>query len=76
VGLRRWRVALAERNALQEGRYGCPLGSLAKEFSDPNSVAHDKLHNLFMAWQELATTRRRSGIGWVRVVSWGMLVQQ
>jgi len=53
AGLRRWRDALVERNALQEGRYGCPLGSLANEFSDQDSVARKKLHDLFMAWQEL-----------------------
>jgi TetR/AcrR family transcriptional regulator, transcriptional repressor for nem operon len=53
AGLRRWRDALVARNALQEGRYGCPLGSLANEFSDQDSVARKKLHDLFMAWQEL-----------------------
>jgi TetR/AcrR family transcriptional regulator, transcriptional repressor for nem operon len=53
AGLRRWRDALVERNALQEGRYGCPLGSLANEVSDQDSVARRKLHDLFTAWQEL-----------------------
>lgn len=53
AGLRRWRDALIKRNALQDGRYGCPLGSLANEVSDQDSVARSKLHDLFMAWQEL-----------------------
>jgi len=53
AGLRRWRNALVQNNALQEGRYGCPLGSLANEVSDQDSVARGKLHDLFMAWQEL-----------------------
>lgn len=53
AGLRRWRDAVVENNALQEGRYGCPLGSLANEVSDQDSIARRKLHDLFMAWQEL-----------------------
>ncbi len=51
--LRRWRDALVEHNAVQDGRYGCPLGSLANEVSDQDSVARRKLHDLFTAWQEL-----------------------
>jgi AcrR family transcriptional regulator len=53
AGLRRWRDALVERNALQEGRYGCSLGSLANEFSDQDAVARQKLDELFSAWEEL-----------------------
>ena len=53
AGLRRWRDALVERNALQEGRYGCSLGSLANEFSDHDAVARQKLEELFTAWEEL-----------------------
>ncbi len=53
AGLRRWRDALVEHNALTEGRYGCPLGSLANEVSDQDSIARKKLHDLFMAWQEI-----------------------
>lgn len=52
-GLRRWRDAIVENNALHEGRYGCPLGSLANEVSDQDSIARRKLHDLFMVWQEL-----------------------
>ncbi|MGI5145754.1 TetR/AcrR family transcriptional regulator [Plantactinospora sp. CA-294935] len=53
AGLRRWRDALVENNALQEGRYGCPLGSLANEVSDQDSIARKRLLDLFSAWQEL-----------------------
>ena len=34
AGLRRWRDALIENNALQESRYRCSLGSLANEVAD------------------------------------------
>ena len=53
AGLRRWRDAIIENNALQEGRYGCSLGSLASEVSDHDAVARVKLNELFDAWQEL-----------------------
>lgn len=53
AGLRRWRDALVERNAVEQGRYGCPLGSLAGEVSDHDPVAREKLRELFAAWQEL-----------------------
>jgi AcrR family transcriptional regulator len=52
-GLRRWRDAIVENNALQDGRYGCALGSLANEVSDQDAVARAKLRDLFAAWQEL-----------------------
>jgi TetR/AcrR family transcriptional repressor of nem operon len=53
AGLRRWRDAIVARNALEHGRYGCPLGSLANEVSEQDAVARTKLHDLFLAWQEL-----------------------
>jgi len=53
AGLRCWRDALVENNALQEGRYGCTLGSLANEVADQDSIARQKLNDLFAAWQEL-----------------------
>ncbi|HEU0041637.1 MAG TPA: TetR/AcrR family transcriptional regulator [Jiangellaceae bacterium] len=53
AGLRRWRDALVENNALHEGKYGCPLGSLANEVADQDSIARQKLHDLFSAWHEL-----------------------
>ncbi|MGQ4428809.1 TetR/AcrR family transcriptional regulator, partial [Streptomyces violaceoruber] len=38
-GLERWRDSLVERNALRNGAYGCPLGSLAGELADRDEVA-------------------------------------
>jgi TetR/AcrR family transcriptional regulator, transcriptional repressor for nem operon len=53
AGLRRWRDAVVENNALHDGRYGCPLGSLANEVSDQDLVARRKLNELFAVWQGL-----------------------
>jgi TetR/AcrR family transcriptional repressor of nem operon len=53
AGLRRWRDAIVENNALQRGRYGCSLGSLANEVADQDDIARRKLQDLFTAWQEL-----------------------
>lgn len=53
AGLRRWRDAIVETNALQNGRYGCSLGSLANEVADQDWVARLKLSELFDAWEEL-----------------------
>jgi AcrR family transcriptional regulator len=53
AGLRDWRDAVVESNALQEGRYGCSLGSLANEVADQDSIAREKLNDLFAAWREL-----------------------
>ena len=53
AGLRRWRDALVEKNALQEGRYGCILGSLANEVADQDPISRKKLQDLFAEWQEL-----------------------
>jgi AcrR family transcriptional regulator len=53
AGLRRWRDAVVENNAKQAGRYGCALGSLANEVADHDEIARQKLHELFVAWQEL-----------------------
>lgn len=53
AGLRRWRDAVVETNALHEGKYGCSLGSLANEVADQDAIARRKLHDLFTAWEEL-----------------------
>lgn len=53
AGLRRWRDALVENNALRKGRYGCPLGSLVIEVADQDAIARRKLHDLFSVWHEL-----------------------
>ncbi len=52
-GLRRWRDALVQNNALRHGAYGCALGSLASEVSDHDAVAREALAGLFREWQEL-----------------------
>lgn len=53
AGLRRWRDALVQSNALRHGAYGCALGSLASEVSDHDDVARQALSELFVEWQEL-----------------------
>jgi AcrR family transcriptional regulator len=52
-GLRRWRDALVQANALRHGAYGCALGSLASEVSDHDDVARRALSQLFSEWQGL-----------------------
>jgi len=53
AGLRDWRDAVVDSNALQQGRYGCSLGSLANEVADQDSIARQKLNDLFAAWQDV-----------------------
>lgn len=53
TGLRRWRDAIVEHNAVRSGRYGCPLGALAVEVAEHDAVARTKLNELFAAWEEL-----------------------
>jgi TetR/AcrR family transcriptional repressor of nem operon len=52
-GLRRWRDALVQNNALRHGAYGCALGSLASEVSDHDDVARRAMSQLFTEWQGL-----------------------
>ena len=52
-GLRRWRDALVQNNALRHGAYGCALGSLASEVADHDALARRVLSTLFTEWQEL-----------------------
>jgi TetR/AcrR family transcriptional repressor of nem operon len=52
-GLRRWRDALVQNNALRHGAYGCALGSLASEVSDHDALARQALSQLFTEWQGL-----------------------
>ena len=49
-GLDLWRDALVERNALRDGAYGCPLGSLANELADSDEDARQDLIGLFDLW--------------------------
>jgi AcrR family transcriptional regulator len=53
AGLRRWRDALVQNNALRHGAYGCALGSLASEVADHDDVARSALSQLFLQWQGL-----------------------
>jgi hypothetical protein len=59
-GLRRWRDALVQANALHHSAYGCALGSLASEVADHDDVARHFLSQLFTEWQGLlASVLRR-----------------
>lgn len=58
-GLRRWRDALVQNNAVQHGAYGCALGSLAAEVADQDDVARRALAQLFAEWQALLTVALR-----------------
>lgn len=53
AGLRRWRDALLQNNALRHGAYGCALGSLASDVADHDDVAREALARLFIEWQGL-----------------------
>ncbi|MFF0794287.1 TetR/AcrR family transcriptional regulator [Streptomyces spiralis] len=52
-GLERWRDALIERNALRNGAYGCPLGSLASELADQDEEARKAISRHFDTWEGL-----------------------
>ncbi|WP_239154744.1 TetR/AcrR family transcriptional regulator [Amycolatopsis sp. FDAARGOS 1241] len=52
-GLERWRDAIVQHNALRNGAYGCPLGSLASELSDRNERARSALAEHFESWEGL-----------------------
>jgi AcrR family transcriptional regulator len=52
-GLVRWRNALIQANALQNGAYGCALGSMASELSDQDEQARTLLADLFKTWEGL-----------------------
>jgi AcrR family transcriptional regulator len=52
-GLVRWRNALIAANALQDGAYGCALGSMANEVADHDEQARTMLADLFTTWEGL-----------------------
>jgi AcrR family transcriptional regulator len=52
-GLLRWRNTLVQANALQNGAYGCALGSMANELADQDEEARTILAELFQTWEEL-----------------------
>jgi AcrR family transcriptional regulator len=49
-GLERWRDAVIENNALRNGAYGCPLGSLASELADQDEEARKAIARHFDSW--------------------------
>lgn len=51
--LKRWRNALVERNALQNGAYGCVLGSLASELSEQDDEVRETLWTHLAEWEGL-----------------------
>jgi AcrR family transcriptional regulator len=51
--LRRWKEAIVAINGIDEGRYGCALGSLANQVSDHDAIAREQFDELFTAWREL-----------------------
>lgn len=52
-GLELWRDELIERNAIRNGAYGCPLGSLANELADHDEDARRDIANHFESWLQL-----------------------
>jgi TetR/AcrR family transcriptional regulator, transcriptional repressor for nem operon len=52
-GLVRWRNALVQANSLQNGAYGCALGSMANELADQDDRAVVSLAELFTRWEAL-----------------------
>lgn len=54
-GLELWRDELVERNAVRNGAYGCPLGSLANELADQDETARRALASYFDDWLLLIT---------------------
>jgi AcrR family transcriptional regulator len=65
-GLERWRDALVRRNALSDGAYGCPLGSLASELVDRDDDIRLAFARHFEEWLGLLATgldrMRTSGV--------------
>jgi AcrR family transcriptional regulator len=53
TGLRRWRDALVQSNALQDGSYGCALGGMSIELSDIDEHSRTALSETFHAWERL-----------------------
>jgi AcrR family transcriptional regulator len=58
-GLTRWRDALVQVNSLQNGAYGCALGSMASELADQDEQARASLAELFRSWEALLSAGLR-----------------
>jgi AcrR family transcriptional regulator len=52
-GLELWSRALLRSNELQNGAYGCALGSMANELSDNNDEAREVLNKTLQQWEHL-----------------------
>lgn len=52
-GLELWRDELVERNALRNGAYGCPLGTMANELADTNEDTRRIIAYYFDQWLKL-----------------------
>jgi len=52
-GLELWRDEMVERNALRNGAYGCPLGSMANEIADHDEDARRMIAAHFDVWLQL-----------------------
>jgi TetR/AcrR family transcriptional repressor of nem operon len=52
-GLELWRDEMVERNALRDGAYGCPLGSMANEIADHDEGSRKVLAAYFDEWLQI-----------------------
>lgn len=52
-GLELWRDEMVERNALRDGAYGCPLGSIAYEIADHDEDTRRIIANHFDEWLQI-----------------------
>jgi TetR/AcrR family transcriptional repressor of nem operon len=52
-GLELWRDALVQNSQLNDGAYGCSLGSMANELSDTNDEARALLDDTLRNWEQL-----------------------
>ena len=52
-GLELWRDEMVERNALRDGAYGCPLGSIANEIADHDEDTRRVIATHFDEWLQM-----------------------
>src|SRR4051794_10653476 len=52
-GLELWRDEMVERNALRDGAYGCPLGSMANEIADQDEDLRRTIAGHFDEWLQM-----------------------
>lgn len=52
-GLELWRDDMVERNALRDGAYGCPLGSMANEIADKDQDLRRAIATHFDEWLQM-----------------------